>query len=123
MHSIQNGGLNMIKVDKQELIEKLKENRINHADMYIKAHNAFMIQSIKDLRNAIQKFKNGNVIHNVIFDEPKSHDSEYETVIRMLEMSVDKEVTISMSEFKSFVQDDWDWKKGFVMNATKYVSL
>lgn len=121
MESIRNGGLNMIKVSKEELLTKLKENKLAHLKQYVAAYEAFHKDCIKELTRYLSECKKGKITTRITFDEPTCHEDEYNTVIEMLEMSVDTEVTISMGEFKSFVQDQWAWKQAFVMNATKYL--
>lgn len=121
MQSIFNGGLNLIEVNKAELLAKLEENRSNHIQLYEKAVQAFIKQSISELQNYWSKSMGGDIPDRIVFDHPKSHEQEYTLVIEMLQMSVETTVKISASEFKSFVKDDWDWKQSFISNVTKYV--
>lgn len=48
-----------------------------------------------------------------------SYEKAYDQIIRMMEMSIDTEITLTADQFSSFVMDDWNWKSNFnAVNAT-----
>jgi hypothetical protein len=54
-------------------------------------------------------------------EAPVDHSSEYETVISMLEWSVNEETTITQTQFNNFVLDKWGWTNQFVGTNGKYI--
>ena len=51
---------------------------------------------------------------------PQNHSKDYDQVIRMLELSVDGEISIRSDEFACYVMDDWDWKTDFTNVSNSY---
>lgn len=97
-----------VNLDKKELLAKLKENRAKHVQLYKDALEGFYVDRAKVLESALAKIKSGKTPHNQInFVEPVNHESQYDEAIAMLEMSVDKQVTLSRHEFSQYVQDSW----------------
>src|SRR6185295_867061 len=52
---------------------------------------------------------------------PQSHEKAYDQIIRMMEMSVDEEITLTCSQFACFVMDDWDWKEQWSASNATYL--
>lgn len=109
-------GLGSIRVDKHELIEKLRANRVKHVQDYTEAYAGYLGDSITKLKKALREAKKGN-IQNVNFRAPECHEKDYTLVIEMLEMSVDDHIDLSAHEFKQYVRDEWAWSDTF--NNTK----
>ncbi|NIU00294.1 MAG: hypothetical protein GWN01_04965 [Nitrosopumilaceae archaeon] len=116
-------GLNLIKVQKNELLEKLLANRTNHVEEYEKAVEGYREAVIEELQGYLDDAIEGRRVKtHIIFDEPSCHKKDYDTVIEMLQMSVDDEICITMNEFRQYVQDQWNWKESFSMTNSKYLS-
>ena len=115
-------GLSLIKVDKKTLLDKLKLNRDNHVSEYDNAVEGYKQSVVDELTRWLEKARTGKkVITRIIFDEPACHEEDYDTVIQMLEMSVDDTVYVTMTEFKQYVEDKWGWKEAFSMTNAKYM--
>lgn len=54
---------------------------------------------------------------------PQSHQKDYDQVISMLDMCVDKEITIMSDEHACYCMDDWDWKQEFQTVSETYKHL
>ena len=114
-------GMNLIKVNKAELLEKIKDNFMKHEEEYAEAMVGFQIDSISELKKLLKDAKAGVIVpSNVYFDIPMSYDKDYETIIEMLEMSIDGEVYLTRSEFKQYIRDEWQWKADFLLSNAKY---
>lgn len=115
-------GLNLIKVQKAELLQKLLDNREAHVAEYNEALEGFKKERIRELEKfLVNAIEEKEVPQSITFDVPKSHESDYTTVIEMLEMSVDEEIYITMQEFRQYVQDKWSWKGAFSLTNSKYI--
>lgn len=114
-------GMNLVKVNKYELLEKIKENLLAHNIEFGDAMDGFKSESIRELKNLLKDAKSGKVVPaNIYFDIPECHEKDYETIIEMLEMSVDRTVFLTRSEFKQYIRDEWQWKETFMMSNAKY---
>lgn len=51
---------------------------------------------------------------------PRSHAEDYQKAIKMLELSVYDQVTLSLEEFNNYVMNDWKWIKPFDETVTTY---
>ena len=120
-----------VKVKRDELLKKVRQNRVKHIEEYAQAvigYKKKAIQAVEDatkrLTQRIGELKEGEVIKlsAITFDlrVPQNHSRDYDQVIAMLEMSVDPELEIQTDEFAMYVMDNWDWKEAFVHTANLY---
>ena len=115
-------GLDSIKVKRAELLAELENNREKHISEFKLACVGFIVSSIKELKVALKNAKQGKIESYLKFDKPVSHEKDYDTVISMLQFSVDDEVYITKDQFESYVQDNWNWKNAFNLTNSKYLS-
>ena len=120
-----------VKVKRDDLLEALKKNRDSHMVEYVEACQGYRKKALAkidsvfaDLRGTVEQLKEGETIALISLsfglDVPRSHERDYDQVIRMMEMSVDDVVTLKSDEFSCFVMDDWDWKQSFLANTSQY---
>ena len=120
-----------VKVRCSELLGTLKENRNRHLQDYKAACEGYRAKAVKlleaiatDVRNYIGRLKEGSTVEVTGLDfklpVPVSYAKAYDQIIRMVEMSVDTEMTLTASQFACFVMDDWDWKEEFVKTSAMY---
>jgi len=111
-----------VKVEKAELVGRIKANRDVHRQVFEKAMEGY--------RRAAAEFFNeqwGNALDDrqfaVVFRQPvpEDHSDDYEAALDMLEMSVEDRVTLSAQEFRQYVRDDWGWKKNWTETTSSYV--
>jgi hypothetical protein len=113
--------MRVITVDKKELLLKLEANREEHEREYRAAHAAWNQALIAKLREMLAQAEAGKGIELCIdLPEPQSHTDDYE--IDMLKWHGDDTVELSAIEFQHYVQDQWNWKRDFLANASQYVS-
>lgn len=120
-----------IKVKRDELLETIRKNRTAHIIDYKEACDGYRGKALQrideivgNLRGKINALKEGETIAlmSVSFglDVPVSHERDYDQVIKMLEMSVDDEISLKSDEFACYVMDDWDWKQVFLASNARY---
>lgn len=114
-------GLRSVRISKEFLLEKLKENRETHKAQFEAALNGWHVEVIKSLESTIERVKKDKR-HNPNFylPMPENHTTEYDQVIEMVEASLDKEFELTTSEFAQYVRDDWGWKADFINVANSY---
>lgn len=114
-----------VKVDKKRLLEILKKNREEHKGIFIEAQKAYRevaITVLDDQLKAAREDRPFELQRFVALTQPQDHTAEYDRAIQMLEMSVDDQILISENEFMNFVQDTWDWSRGWAISNAPYVS-
>lgn len=111
-----------VKVRREELLEKLKENRTNHRAVFERAIVVFKKKVVEELEDHLERAKKGErVPRHSQLTQPMDQTREYDQAIAMLEMSVDDEISITSSEFRCFVLDMWSWKGQFATSNRNYI--
>lgn len=124
--------MNIVRVNRNKLLEVVRSNRTKHIDEYNAAVVGYKKDVIKkieeiisDLKNKIDKLKGGALIEldYISFDlpAPKSHEIDYDQQISMLEMSVDAVIELNYQEYQNYVMDKWTWTENFKLTASKYI--
>ena len=121
-----------VKVKRDELLIVLRKNREQHIKDYKEACAGYRQAALarideifSDLRAKINGLKEGQTIAIIGLQfglvVPVSHEKAYDQIIRMMEMSVDDEITLTCSQFGCFVMDDWDWKEQWSASNSMYL--
>lgn len=115
--------LEAIKVKKADLLATLRENRAKHNKIFLEACGGYRAAAIRELDNMLAEAKAGKKIRrSVSLIEPADQTKDYDRVIRMMEMSVDDEITLDEHDFSQYVLDQWGWKKAWSASNMAYSS-
>jgi hypothetical protein len=99
-----------VTVGTPALLERLKANREGHRALFLKAQDGYRAAVILALDKALRDAQHDVAYRTYIaLVAPEDHTSDYDTVIAMLEMSVEPTITVEQREFQSYVLDKWDW--------------
>ena len=110
--------MNTIKVATSELIGIIKDNRTTHITEFKEAVESYQQEVVEVLEEGLRKAKAGKkYITSFHVQKPESHEDDYDTIIGMLELSVDETVTLDHNQYKQYVQNVWFWSDTF--NSTK----
>jgi hypothetical protein len=130
------------EVNRENLLEKLKANRLKHIKDYEEAmagyksvllskiESAFAEakQDIEDKYNRVKakvaSFTDADIAMQrdaiVLVDSiavemkvPRSYAAEYDAAIDMVSWDVNETLKLTNAEFTCFVRDEWDWKGSF----------
>ena len=117
-------GLNMrVRAEKDELLGLLRHNRAEHRKMIDEARKGFVQKAREKLSTALDKLADGKSTGvSISLDAPIDHTSEYDTVIRMLELHQGDMVELSADEVRMFVEDEWDWSGRWLVANSGYSS-
>ena len=119
--AIADFGDSKVTVKKYELLANVRANRAKHVEDHAAAQIGYQTKVIEGLRLALEDAEAGRSFTTQLrLEEPVEHTKEYDRVIRMLEMSVADEVTITEKQFTQFVLDDWTWKSAFAAVNSRY---
>ncbi|BCG50216.1 hypothetical protein [Ralstonia phage RP13] len=109
-----------VNVDRLELITVLKKNRELHKQQYEEAVNDYRQAIYLSLQQALEDVKicsNEELLKlRVQFNVPVSHLHDYDEVIEIMEVSVDKFIQIDNESFRAYYKNEWAWSESF--NAT-----
>lgn len=110
-----------ITVTKSELIEVMKANREKHHQIVLEAQAGFRSKVLARLDEMLALAAKGEKIQLIVgLAMPEDHTDEYDTIIGMLEMSVDDTVELDQSDYQSWVQDKWGWQRSFTATNSAY---
>jgi hypothetical protein len=115
-------GLQQQTFGKRELLERIRSNLATHRDVYEHAMSGYRGAAQDWFDEQLGKALQGKPFE-VWFKEPvpEDHTEDYEAVIDQLELSQEDVVTLSLSEFRQYVRDEWGWKKEFMATTSNYL--
>ena len=116
-----------VKINKKELLSIVRENKEKHVKEYKESVEDYKAAALKVAAEHVELAKTGelNKIAKIkaMPSAPSSYEKEYDRAIRMLELSVEKEIEVEEDVFNQLVLDEWHWKNAFVASASLYKSL
>lgn len=116
-----------VTVNKSALIEKIKENRAEHKDLYDKAvaiyKERFIREAEKFLTESLEHAKRGEPFGQFVrLPVPEEHTEDFDRALEMLEWSLDEEIALEEHEFANLVQNEWGWARSFMQNTASYTA-
>ena len=129
MGNLNDTAMKTITVEKDRLVKTLNENLEIHRREFGEATEGFRNAQNKAIRvlyeasgvgrGNIQKVHDAYRALNVL-DVPQDHSPDYERAIGLMDWEVDDTVKLSVSDFENYVQDNWNWKRGFKASHSNY---
>lgn len=115
--------MDKVRVNTGELKLTLVDNLATHVAKYDEAVSAYKILLLRKL-GKLYKEVEADVEVDLYIDllKPENHADDYETIIAMLDMSIDDITSLTMNEFRQYVEDKWTWKKNFQETFVAYTS-
>ena len=114
-----------VKVNKVELLEKIKIALEEHKTEYEKALRGWCAKMQIAAENVVTRVKTGelkafpNEFRNLMA-MPSLHVEDFEKAIKMLEMSVDDEIELEPDDFDQLVLGNWAWKEQWAHTNALY---
>lgn len=121
-----------VKVNKAELLTKVKINKEKHIEEFNKSIEVWKLRATEGVEATLNsldsKHFSAKTEHTEFptfdfdfkYDRPICHLKDYDRAISMLEMSQEVEVSIGAKDFDQLVNDEWGWKGEFTASNTKY---
>lgn len=105
----------------KEVLATVRTNRDNHAKIVSEARVGFLVKAKEMLDAESAKLAAGKLRSlKVNLAAPVDHTSEYDTVIRMLEMHREATIELDADSIRMFVEDKWDWTERFLAENSAY---
>lgn len=115
--------MNGVKIKRDELLGVLRTNLSKHKEDVKEALELRRVEMRAFFDNEIQKLDNNSAYQpkqTHSFPIPEDMSSEYEKVIRMVEMTEDEVIPLSEDQFDKLVMDNWSWKDNLVATSALY---
>jgi hypothetical protein len=115
------GGLELeFKV--HELLVALKENRDEHEKIFNEAVEGFHKEYKEKLVQLVADAEEGKFYKRpqMNLTAPVNHLAEYNTAIRMLEMTTAQTITLTQEQFNCYVMDQWFFQHEFLLSNSLY---
>ena len=113
-------GSRTIKVNKIDLITKIKENKKNHVEEYAKAVIAYKKEALRQLIDLTKKVNKGELNVKLELTTPIDNAENYNKVIEMFVWEVEEIVELEQNEFLEYVQDETEFARIAKMSNTAY---
>lgn len=112
-----------ITISKSVLLPIVVENKNKHNEVFNLAVSGYWQKAENILSDKLEKVKNKERIENSLgLSYPVSYENDYNRVIRMLELTNEKEIDLSSNEFDQYVRNEWSWKNVFISNSLSYAT-
>lgn len=116
--------MDQVRVHKDELTEIVKENREKHRELFEQAVEGYRKRAEEILVEHIERIQAGKVEQvRVSLPAPEDHTEDYDRVLRMLDMSIDDEISLEAHDFQRYVMDDWSWKREWLAATAVYTDM
>lgn len=109
-------GLDTVRVKKEEVEKKVKENRDEHRKIFEEAFDGWKAKYVEWLEVTLAQAREGKELGSrFALTRPEDHTRDYDQVLTMLAMSQDAELELSAHEFANYIMDEWGWQHSFLM--------
>lgn len=116
-------GNRTIKVNKAQLIAKIRENQTNHVKAYEKAVVAYKEEALRQLEALTKKVNDGGLNIRLDLVSPINNKDNYDKIVDMFEWEVDDVVELEQDEFNEYVQDETQFAIQAKMSNSAYLSM
>ncbi len=115
--------MHQVTVDRVQLLARISANRNAHRGVFEEAIEGYRKEAIAELERSLNDAKNGRKVQRWLqLVEPEDHTNEYDTVIDMLEHSVDATITLDARSYARYALDKWEWKEQFAGTVNSYLA-
>ena len=109
------------KVQKAELLKRLRTNREEHIKIIQEARVGYIEHALVALLLRRDQLVAGKPVH-LKFNQspPASQAGIFDTVIAQVEATVDEHIVLQPDEFRQLWLNQWDWMHGFLTSNAAY---
>jgi hypothetical protein len=113
--------MNKVRVNKEDLLAKLRANRAEHESDYKESKENYQKELVELLTTMLRIAKAGlKVETDIDLPEPVEYLNAYDRAIAMLEVSLDAEVELDANQFAQYWMDEWHWRDQFFASNSTY---
>lgn len=119
--------MHAVKVDRKKLLKIVTENKEKHITDFNESVEDYKAAVVKIAEANLELVKTGDLDQiakaKMMPSRPTSYENNYTRAIRMLELSVEKEIDVEEDVFNQLVLDEWAWKNQFIASGALYKSI
>jgi hypothetical protein len=119
--------MHAVKVDRKKLLKIVTDNKEKHIKDFAESVKDYKAAAVKIATENLELASTGDLEKiaktKPMPGKPVSYENNYTRAIRMLELSVDKEIDVEEDVFNQLVLDEWAWKNQFIASASLYKSI
>jgi len=127
MRNIENNIMKSVKIDRNELLKIVRENKEKHVLEFNEAVEDYKKAAVIVAKHNLKLVNTGELDKiaqvKAFPTKPISYEQSYTRAIRMLELSIEDVIELEDSIFNQLVLDEWNWKSGFTSASLMYKSL
>jgi len=115
-----------LKFDKMFLLQRIKENRKRHEEIFNEAignYRQTLIEAIEARLELVRTDEASEWHGRIDLEKPQHHIAEYDRVIMMIEHCVETEIELDEHEYAQYVMDNWTWQRGFLTSNSMYSTM
>lgn len=103
-----------VKVEKEEAIKIITENRELHKKVVEESRAGYVKQAQEELASRMERLQRGEVVPlHFKLRVPEDHTSDYDTAIKMLELHQDDCILMDTATVRQLIEDEWGWSDHF----------
>lgn len=118
---MRRNGNRTITVNKEQLINKIKENKAAHIEAYKKAVVAYKAEALKQINEQLESVNSGSLNAKLELVTPVNNEANYDKIIEMFNWEVNAEIELSQQEFNEYVQDETEFARHAMMSNAMYL--
>jgi|HubBroStandDraft_1064217.scaffolds.fasta_scaffold228153_3 hypothetical protein len=109
------------EVKKEYLLKTLKANRDRHREVYEHAMDGYIVLVTRLLEEHLKSVKAGKKYSLNLYESmPADHTSDYDQVIKMLEIHEGGTMILDQGDVAQYVMDNWGWKRQHIAASNKF---
>jgi len=113
-----------LKFDKLFIIQRLRENRKKHEEVFNQALAGYQTKAIDELNRLIEHVKSNPEKQLYVAERaPSNHLKQYDRIILMLEQCTETEIELDEKEYTNYIQDNWEWTQHFYSSNSMYSTI
>lgn len=113
-----------IKAKKAEILTAMEKNLETHSKMVAEAREGYVKRATAELEKRLGQIKEGKIVALTFrLAVPKDYSSVYRTAIGMLQAHTGDEIELTATEYRQFVEDEWDWIRDFAGSNAPYSAI
>lgn len=110
-----------ITAKKADILAQLEKNLEAHGKMVTEARDGYIKKAETELAKRMAQIKEGKIVAlTFTLKVPKDYSSVYKTMIGMLKAHTGEEITLSATEYRQLIEDEWDWIRDFAGSNAGY---
>ncbi len=110
-----------IHANKEDVLKVLRDNLVRHKQIVAEAKEGFLKEAERLLTEKLAVVKAGKIkVLSVGLSTPADYSYEYETAIKMLELSIEPTLEMTTEMVQCYMEDRWQWQRQFTTTNSAY---